>query len=136
MNKRGKLILPLILMTVAFSYLLFVGMKEGSMYYLEVGEFIEQINEIGLKKVRINGEVVNGSLKFDSTALLLAFSLKDTKRKEILDVIYKGTPPDLIEQEGVTLVAEGSYDRQRNIFMAKKLLVKCPSKYEKKEVAA
>jgi cytochrome c-type biogenesis protein CcmE len=128
---KAKVIIASVLIMGAFSYLVLIGMKEGSMYYLEVGEFIDKADELGERKVRINGEVVNGSLDFNSQSLLFAFSLRDTKRSDVLNVIYKGTPPDLIEEKGVTLVAEGSYDKMKKIFVAKKLLVKCPSKYER-----
>lgn len=117
----------------SFVYLFFLGMKEGTMFYLEVSEFVQQIDKIGDRKVRINGAVIKGTLNFDPETHKLVFTLKDTKGPEILHVVYRGAPPDLMEEEGVTLVAEGSYDKRQNVFVSKKLLVKCPSKYEKKD---
>ena len=120
----------------SFVYLVFLGMKEVTMFYLEVSEFVEQSEQIGDRKVRINGAIVKDSLNFDPKNLKLVFKLKDTKGPELINVVYRGAPPDLIEEDGVTLVAEGSYDRKQNIFVSKKLLVKCPSKYEKKGESA
>ncbi len=117
----------------SFVYLFFLGMKEGTMFYLEVSEFVQQIDKIGDRKVRINGAVIKGTLNFDPETHKLVFTLKDTKGPEILRVVYRGAPPDLMEEEGVTLVAEGSYDKRQKVFVSKKLLVKCPSKYEKKD---
>ncbi len=117
----------------SFAYLFFLGIKEGTMFYLEVSEFVQQIDTIGDRKVRINGAVIKGTLNFDPETHKLVFTLKDTKGPEILRVVYRGAPPDLMEEEGVTLVAEGSYDKRQNVFVSKRLLVKCPSKYEKKE---
>jgi cytochrome c-type biogenesis protein CcmE len=134
MNERTKIIIiASILITASFIYLVFLGMKEGSMYYLEVSELFDRLDDLGQKKVRVNGEIIPNSVNFDLNTLKLNFSMKDIKGSQRLNVVYKGTPPDLLEQEGVTLVAEGSYNRERGIFEAKKLLVKCPSKYEKKE---
>lgn len=134
MNERTKIIIiASILITASFVYLVFLGMKEGSMYYLEVSELFDRLDDLGQKKVRVNGEIIPNSVNFDLNTLKLNFSMKDIKGSQRLNVVYKGTPPDLLEQEGVTLVAEGSYNRERGIFEAKKLLVKCPSKYEKKE---
>jgi cytochrome c-type biogenesis protein CcmE len=133
MKGKSKIIIISILLIASFAYLVFLGMKEGSMYYLEVSEFVEQAEELGARKVRVNGEIVKDTLNFDSKAIKLVFTLKDIKGSQILNVVYKGAPPDLIEEEGVTLVAEGSYDKKQNIFVSQKLLVKCPSKYEKKE---
>ena len=136
MNRKTKVIVISILLVASFVYLVFLGMKEGTMFYLEVSEFVEQAEQIGDRKVRINGAIVKDSLNFDPKDLKLVFKLKDTKGPELINVVYRGAPPDLIEEDGVTLVAEGSYDRKQNIFVSKKLLVKCPSKYEKKGESA
>lgn len=37
-----------------------------------------------------------------------------------------------MHKKGVTLIAEGTYNEKDDTFMAKELLVKCPSKYESK----
>lgn len=132
MNRKTKVIVISILLVSSFVYLVFLGMKEGTMFYLEVSEFVAQAEQIGDRKVRINGAIVKDSLNFDPKTLKLVFKLKDTKGPELINVVYRGAPPDLIEEDGVTLVAEGSYDKKQNIFVSKRLLVKCPSKYEKK----
>jgi len=54
------------------------------------------------------------------------FKLRDEKGQEAL-VIYKGTKPDGIE-EATSIVAIGKYHNDQ--FVAEKLLVKCPSKYQ------
>ncbi|HDH04248.1 MAG TPA: cytochrome c maturation protein CcmE [Nitrospirae bacterium] len=131
--RRKTVLFAVILIAVSFVYLMFLGMEEGSMYYLEVSEFFSKLDELGQTKVRINGEIVPGTLNYDSNTMKLEFSLKDIKDSHELKVIYRGNPPNLLEEEGVTLVAEGSYNKETGIFEAKKLLVKCPSKYEKKE---
>jgi cytochrome c-type biogenesis protein CcmE len=136
MNRKIKVIVISILLVASFAYLVLLGMKEGTMFYLEVSEFVEQVEQLGDRKVRVNGAIVKDSLNFDPKALKLVFKLKDTKGPELINVVYRGAPPDLIEEDGVTLVAEGSYDSRQNIFVSKKLLVKCPSKYEKKGESA
>ncbi len=134
MKSRSRIVvLAIFLIIASFIYLVFLGMKEGSMYYLEVSELFRRLDNLGQEKVRVNGEIVPNSVNFDLDTLRLDFFMKDIKGSQRLNVVYKGTPPDLLEQEGVTLVAEGSYNREKRIFEAKKLLVKCPSKYEKKE---
>ncbi len=136
MNARRKtVIFAVILILSSFVYLVFLGMKEGSMYYLEVREFFNRLNELGGQKVRINGAIVPGSVNYDTGSMKLSFLLKDNEMENSprVKVVYKGSPPDLLEQEGVTLVAEGSYNSRTGVFEAKQLLVKCPSKYEKKE---
>jgi cytochrome c-type biogenesis protein CcmE len=133
MKGKAKVIVISFVVVASFLYLVLIGMKEGTMYYFEIAEFVGKMDELGQKKVRVNGEIVPKSMDFNSRSLVLAFTLKDLKGPEVLDVLYKGTPPDLIEQEGVTLVAEGSYNSEEKVFVAKQLLIKCPSKYEKKD---
>ena len=134
MKARQKTVLfAVVLIAASFIYLMFLGMEEGSMYYLEVSEFFGKLDEIGQTKVRVNGEIIPGSLNYNTNSMELGFSLRDIDGSGELKVVYKGTPPDLLDEEGVTLVAEGSYNKKTGIFEAKKLLVKCPSKYEKKE---
>ncbi|HHN65594.1 MAG TPA: cytochrome c maturation protein CcmE [Nitrospirae bacterium] len=131
--KGKKVIILVVVMLAAFSYLLLIGMKEGSMYYLEVSEYLARARELGNRKVRVNGRVVKESLDFNTKTLTLRFILKDTKGNESLPVVYHGSPPDLLNQDGVTAVAEGHYDLKNNVFIARQLLVKCPSKYERKD---
>ena len=137
MKARQKTVLfAVVLIAASFIYLMFLGMEEGSMYYLEVSEFLGRLDEIGQTKVRVNGEIIPGTLNYNTNTMELSFSLRDIDGSGKLRVLYKGTPPDLLDEEGVTLVAEGSYNKKTGIFEAKKLLVKCPSKYEKKEEGA
>lgn len=117
----------------ALIYLMYVGIETGSMYYLSVSEFVAQRDSLNGRKVRVNGELLVGSVRYNPKDLELRFILKDKKTGDTLPVLYRGAPPDLLEQEGVSVVAEGTYDEKRELFDADQLLVKCPSKYERKE---
>lgn len=132
MKKHSKAIFAGLLIVAAFSYLITMGLKEGSMYYLEVSEFTERVDSIADEKVRINGSVIADTIHYDTTKGILSFTLKDIEGPQKLEVIYRGAPPDLVAQEGVTIVAEGTYNPARKLFVSSNLLVKCPSKYEKK----
>ncbi|NOX19847.1 MAG: cytochrome c maturation protein CcmE [Nitrospirae bacterium] len=131
--KNTRMVILALVVIGAFGYLLFMGMQEGSMYYLEVSEYLKKIDELGDRKVRVNGRVVKESLDFDSKNLVLRFLLMDIKSDDKLSVLYHGSPPDLLGQDGVTAVAEGHFDKSQRVFLANQLLVKCPSKYERKE---
>ena len=133
MNRQIKIGTAMVVVLSALAYLIYVGIQTGTMYFLSVSEFTAQQLQIGDKKIRINGNVLPGSVKFNMSNLDLSFTLQDETTKETLDVKYRGPKPDLIEQAGVSLVAEGSYDSNEKVFAAHNLLVKCPSKYEGKE---
>ena len=117
----------------ALTYLMYVGIQTGSMYYLSVSEFMVQKESFNGRKVRVNGELLVGSVRYDPKDLELRFILKDEETGHTLPILYRGAPPDLLEQEGVSVVAEGVYDEETGTFKADQLLVKCPSKYERKE---
>lgn len=57
------------------------------------------------------------------------FSLRDEETNETLQVKYSGTKPDQFD-DAYHIVAVGKYDTADSTFHAKKLLIKCPSKYE------
>lgn len=81
----------------------------------------------------IKGTVqVKGSLKGDKVAFFvenkkLTFHMRDENDEEVL-IIYAGAKPEGLEQAS-NIVVIGKY--QDNQFMAEKLLVKCPSKYQR-----
>ncbi|MEE8424155.1 MAG: cytochrome c maturation protein CcmE [Thermodesulfobacteriota bacterium] len=133
MNRQIKIGVAMVVVLSALAYLIYVGIQTGSMYFLSVSEFTAQRLQLGDENVRINGNVVPGSVKFNTKNLDLSFTLQDEATKETLNVKYRGPKPDLIEQAGISLVAEGAYDSQEKVFAAHNLLVKCPSKYEGKE---
>ena len=58
------------------------------------------------------------------------FSLQDEESGETLPVRYKGTKPDQFD-EAYHIVAIGKCEGEN--FKAEKLLIKCPSKYEKQK---
>ncbi len=57
------------------------------------------------------------------------FGLQDEATGETLRVKFDGVKPDQFD-EAYHIVAVGKYDAADESFHAKKLLIKCPSKYE------
>ena len=57
------------------------------------------------------------------------FSLQDEETGETMRVIFDGIKPDQFD-EAYHIVAVGKYEAADETFHAKKLLIKCPSKYE------
>ena len=57
------------------------------------------------------------------------FGLTDESTGETMRVKYDGIKPDRFD-EAYHIVAVGKYDTSDESFHAKKLLIKCPSKYE------
>jgi len=57
------------------------------------------------------------------------FSLQDEQTGETMQVVFDGIKPDQFD-EAYHIVAVGKYEVADETFHAKKLLIKCPSKYE------
>ncbi len=57
------------------------------------------------------------------------FSLRDEETGETLKIKFDGVKPDQFD-EAYHIVAVGKYEAADESFHAKKLLIKCPSKYE------
>ena len=80
-----------------------------------------------------NGVQVKGLLDKNFTPVQTGnefnFSLQDEATGEVMRVKFDGIKPDQFD-EAYHIVAVGKYEAADESFHAKKLLIKCPSKYE------
>jgi cytochrome c-type biogenesis protein CcmE len=77
--------------------------------------------------VQVAGALVKDSSRFAEEDGTLRFTLQESGGSDILDVAYTGPKPSNFE-DAVSIVAIGRFDGE--IFAARQLLVKCPSKYQ------
>ena len=84
--------------------------------------------EIDKKKMRVGGMVKKNSIKIESQDV--KFVITDFKNE--INVVYSGAVPNLF-QEGKGVVAEG-YLKDRNFFLATKILAKHDENYMPPEV--
>ncbi|MFA6450257.1 MAG: cytochrome c maturation protein CcmE [bacterium] len=80
------------------------------------------------REVQIIGSIVKGKIGVDAKTGLRRFMLKDQAGTE-LEVETRENLPSNFEH-AKSVVAVGSY--KNGVFVASKILAKCPSKYEKK----
>jgi len=137
MKKSNKKVgIAILILLTGVGILIYRGLAGTSVYYMTVDEL--KTSPLGLQlsadqNVRVGGLVVDGSLDYNQPDLELRFSIKDENNpKEVIDALYNGAKPDAFAPEIETLL-EGTYDRDTNLFLAKTLLVKCPSKYESEQ---
>lgn len=76
--------------------------------------------------VQVRGVLAKPDIHIVEQGKLLQFVLRDEAGEEVT-VTYRGLKPDNME-EATSIVAIGRY--QQGQFIAEKLLVKCPSKYQ------
>lgn len=128
-KKKVKFIIGGITIAVAIIYLIYSGIQKGGLYYLTVSELKEQGSIAYGQSVRVNGNVLDGSIQWDFEEGVLRFIISDGENK--LSIIYRGVAPDTF-RGGIEVVVEGKYAAE-NIFEADKIMAKCPSKYEAQE---
>ncbi len=120
----------LIITTLALSVFLLVKSLEENVIFFKSPTEIKTLSEISKKKIRIGGMV-----KKDSIAIIskeIKFIVTDFKNE--INVVYSGVVPNLFaEEKGV--VAEG-YLKDKNFFLATKILAKHDENYMPPEVKA
>jgi cytochrome c-type biogenesis protein CcmE len=125
LKRKKKFLIGGAVLLVAVGYLAFVGFKGSATYYYTVSEYVAQGSSIDGKIVRLNGQVVPGSVEQKPADLTLKFTIAESGQS--LPVTYRGVVPDTFRPGG-DIVIEGSLD-SGGIFRAKTLMPKCPSKY-------
>jgi cytochrome c-type biogenesis protein CcmE len=103
-------------------YLVYSASGGTSEYYLTVSELRSQQPAAG--DVRVAGVVQNDVQRSDG-GLHVQFTEKDVTSAVMVD--YHGTLPDIF-RPGITVVAEGRLGAD-NVFHARTLLAKCPSRF-------
>jgi cytochrome c-type biogenesis protein CcmE len=89
-----------------------------------------QIHVVGQLKKDESGHVVGLENSFDK--LSFSFVLVDDNNKEQKVIYNEPMPPDFLRSEKVVVI--GGY--QSDQFIAKKILLKCPSKYQDQKLNA
>jgi len=80
------------------------------------------------RPVQVAGLVVEGTDRYDLDNNNLLFTLREDSGDE-MKVEYDGPRPGNFDNV-TKVVAIGKYEPKRKVFLARELLVKCPSKYE------
>ena len=80
------------------------------------------------RPVQVAGIVVEGTDRYDLDSNNLLFTLREDSGDE-MKVEYDGPRPGNFDNV-TKVVAIGKYEPKRRVFLARELLVKCPTKYE------
>ncbi|MBW2035865.1 MAG: cytochrome c maturation protein CcmE [Deltaproteobacteria bacterium] len=78
--------------------------------------------------VQVAGIAVQGTKKYDFDRNVLIFTLREDSGDEMV-VEYAGSKPANFDDVN-KIVVIGKYAPQKQVFQARQLLVKCPTKYE------
>jgi cytochrome c-type biogenesis protein CcmE len=99
-------------------------------YYADVGSFASAPADEAAQAARVHGFVVAGSIDRDLGAGHVDFRVADKEAAHVLPVRYLGIDTPDMFKDGAEVVVEGRYES--GLFLAERVMAKCPSKYEAK----
>lgn len=114
------------IIVLAVAYLITLSLGNSVSYYLTVSEFMDKSDELYGTRVRVIGNIVDGSVQWNAGDVELKFAV--TEGGETLPVLYNGARPSGFEP-GSDILVEGKLQPD-NVFLADQLILRCPSKYE------
>jgi cytochrome c-type biogenesis protein CcmE len=120
------LIIGAIVVLAGFTYLLTGGISSNIVYFLTPGELLGKGPSAYDAPVRLGGQVVPGTVRWDADALDLRFTVQDEAGRQV-DVHSRVAPPQMF-REGMGVVVEGRYTRA-GVFESDNLMVKHSNEY-------
>jgi len=132
--KRGgwKIVISVVVVVFALGGLLWASTREGAEYYKHVDEVLADTARYQGKRLRVHGDVVEGSVASDKS-LHFRFRLasRAPRAPAVMAAEFQGIPPDSFKG-GAEVVAAGVLSPDGRLLLADKIETKCPSKYEPK----
>jgi cytochrome c-type biogenesis protein CcmE len=131
-NRRTawKILLTVVVSAVAVSGLLWASMGEGAEYYKHVDEARSSQSHLLGKRLRVHGNVVDGTLVHQAGTLDYRFEMESKAPRDhaTMTVDFHGIPPDLFKA-GAEVIAAGVLGSD-GMLRSDRIETKCPSKYE------
>mgnify|MGYP001240174084 FL=1 len=132
-NKKFKRFSLLIIMCCSIGFAVFFVLKaleEKIVFFYTPTKLYEKVNE-NTGYIRVGGLVKEKSINYSNDGLKVNFMITDNQN--FLNIIFEGILPDLFrEKQGI--IAEGNYDIENNLFIAKKVLAKHDEHYMPPEI--
>jgi cytochrome c-type biogenesis protein CcmE len=125
-SKRWRWLSGGLVIVLVIVYLIASSARGTAVYALTIHELKARGSAGYGQGVRVGGTVDGSSIAWDAERQVLMFNIADDE--ESLAVVYQGSRPDMF-RDGAQALVEGKY-QETGVFVASKLLLKCPSKYE------
>lgn len=128
--RLGRLAIGILLVASATGFLVYKATGENLTYYREVDELLAAPDIAAGEKIRLSGDVVEGSVVKSEESRAIRFDISETggDGSARIPIAYEGSVPDIFKP-GIQVVVEGRMD-DSGTFRAETLLAKCPSKYQ------
>jgi cytochrome c-type biogenesis protein CcmE len=111
-----------------FGYLVSGGISDNLVHFWTPAELLSKGESALDKSIRLGGQVVPGSVKWDAEALDLRFTVQDSAGKPgVIEVHARKAPPQMF-REGMGVIVEGRLTRA-GIFESSSVMVKHSNEY-------
>jgi cytochrome c-type biogenesis protein CcmE len=119
---RRRLWLAGIVVLAALGFLVFQGLGNATLYFRTADEAVAQRAELGDRRFRIEGDVVDGSVRQVGNDVTFTLTSKSVE----VPVRHKGDPPELF-RPGIPVVLEGRF--QGDYFASDRIMVRHSETY-------
>lgn len=124
-GKRVAILGTLGVLVVALVFMAYQGLNNATVFFRNVDEAVEQRDQLGDKRFRLQGSVVAGSVEPDGTTVRFAVEYGGVET----DVVHAGDPPELFQPD-IPVVVEGRWSDEGDWFASDRILVKHSEDYE------
>ena len=133
----GKILFVGGALAAALGFLIWTATQGAIVYYHTVSELHAMGADVEGRLVRVNGIVVDESIREASAEGIIRFEIEDATG--VLPVEFRGSPPDLFgyaeDDKYSDVIAEGRL-RSTGVFEARNLIVKHGPEFEPREIPA
>jgi cytochrome c-type biogenesis protein CcmE len=124
-GKRVAILGTLGVLAVALVFMAYQGLNNATVFFRNVDEAVAERDELGDRRFRLQGSVVDGSLEADGTSVRFVVEHGGVET----DVVHAGDPPELFQPD-IPVVLEGRWSDEGDWFASDRILVKHSEDYE------
>ena len=121
-DSRRRLWLAGVVVLAALGFLVFQGLGNATLYFRTADEAVAQRSELGERRFRIEGDVVDGSVRQEGNDVSFTLTSKSVE----VPIRHKGDPPELF-RPGIPVVLEGRF--QGDHFSSDRIMVRHSETY-------
>jgi cytochrome c-type biogenesis protein CcmE len=114
-----------VLLIGVMGLVLFKGLNNAALFYYNVDEAVVQRQDLGDQRFRMQGNVVDGTIKQTDGGVTFVIAYGDAR----LDVVNSGSPPELFDAE-IPVILEGEFAGDE--FRSDQILIRHDSTYDEK----
>ena len=119
---RRRLIIASLVVLAALGFLVVRGLGNATLYFRTADEAVAQRQQLGTERFRIEGTVVDGTVKGMSNGVAFNIESKGVR----VPVLHQGDPPELFKPN-IPVVLEGHF--QGDTFASDRIMVKHSEDY-------